>query len=230
MGTDADRTGALAALAGFEQITAARLRVLLAHHEPGEALAVAAGRARPHPAVEPMLTLELRAAWARSAQQRSVGDWARRCACSGIGAVTRGDPCYPEVLLADPQPPAVLFWRGDWSVTRRVGVSASSALATPRPRDATSPPYSGSPSPPTRSRWCPGWPRASMGRPTEGRCEAAQAGSSGSWPTAWTLRIHGRMPTYGRPLPTTACWCRSGHRGLSQRSSGFLSATASSPR
>ncbi len=133
MGTAADRTGALAALAGFEQITAARLRVLLAHHEPGEALAVAAGRARPHPAVEPMLTLELRAAWARSAQQRSVGDCARRCACSGIGAVTRGDACYPEVLLADPQPPAVLFWRGDWSVidARRVGIVGTRNATAP---------------------------------------------------------------------------------------------------
>jgi DNA processing protein len=124
MGAAEDRTGALAALAGFEQITAARLRVFLAHHEPGEALAVAAGRARPHPAVEPMLTPELAAAWARSAQQRSAVDCARRCARSGIGAVTRDDPDYPEVLLADPQPPAVLFWRGDWSVleARRVGI------------------------------------------------------------------------------------------------------------
>jgi DNA processing protein len=124
MGANDDRTGALAALAGFELITAARLRVLLAHHEPGEALAVAAGSARPHPAVEPMLTPELRAAWARSAQQRSVADCACRCASSGIGAVIRGDSDYPEVLLADPQPPAVLFWRGDWSVleARRVGI------------------------------------------------------------------------------------------------------------
>lgn len=124
MVTADDRTGALAALAGFEQITAARLRVLLAHHEPNEALAVAAGQARPHPAVEPMLTPDLRAAWARSAQQRSVVDCARRCARSGITAVIRGEAGYPDVLVADPQPPAVLFWRGDWSVleARRVGI------------------------------------------------------------------------------------------------------------
>jgi DNA processing protein len=114
----------LAALAGFELITAARLGVLLAHHEPAEAIAVAAGRARPHPAVAPMLTAELTSVWSRSAVRRSIGEWAERCARSGIGAVTRGDLDYPDVLLTDPQPPAVLFWRGDWSVleARRVGI------------------------------------------------------------------------------------------------------------
>jgi DNA processing protein len=124
MGTGDQRTGALAALAGFEQITAARLRVLLAHHEPAEAIAVAVGRARPHPTVEPMLTPGLVAAWARSAQQRSVGDWARRCAQCGIGAVLPNDADYPDALRTDPQPPAVLFWRGDWSAleTRSAGI------------------------------------------------------------------------------------------------------------
>ncbi len=56
-------------------MTAGRLRVLLAHHEPEEALAVAAGRAAPHPAVAPMLTGGLAVAWARSASRRPVEEW-----------------------------------------------------------------------------------------------------------------------------------------------------------
>jgi DNA processing protein len=119
-----ERTGTLAALAGFELATSSRLRMLLAHHDPAEAFAVAAGRARPHPAVAPLLTAEVASAWSRSAARRSVAEWAQRCARSGIGAVIHGDPAYPDVLLTDPQPPAMLFWRGDWSAldARRVGI------------------------------------------------------------------------------------------------------------
>jgi DNA processing protein len=119
-----ERTGTLAVLAGLEMVTAARLRALLAHHEPAEALAVAAGRARPHPAVAPMLTAELTAAWSRSAAHRPIDEWAERCARAGVRAVIQGDADYPAVLLSDPQPPAVLFWRGDWSAidARRVGI------------------------------------------------------------------------------------------------------------
>ncbi|MDF2732495.1 MAG: dprA [Desertimonas sp.] len=121
---DQERTGALAVLAGLPLITAPRLLVLLAHHQPAEALAVAAGRARPHPAVAPMLTADVRSAWSRAGAARPVDEWAARCARSAIGAVILGDPDYPDVLLTDPQPPAVLFWRGDWSAldARRVGI------------------------------------------------------------------------------------------------------------
>lgn len=122
---DADRRcGALAALAGMESMTAARLRVLLAHHDPEEAYEVAAGRARPHPAVAPMLDEAVAACWAISARRRQPDEWANRCRAVGVGAATAHDDVYPEVLHTDPQPPAVLFWRGDWSalVGRRVGI------------------------------------------------------------------------------------------------------------
>lgn len=124
MTADDERTGALAVLAGLPLITAQRLRALLAHHQPAEALAVVTGRARPHPAVEPMLTAEVRSTWSRAAVDRPITDWARRCARSGIGVVIFGESDYPDVLLTDPQPPAALFWRGDWSAldARRVGV------------------------------------------------------------------------------------------------------------
>lgn len=119
-----DATGALAALAGFELITASRLRALLAHHHPEEAFAVAAGRAAPHPAVATMLTGELRRAWRASAERRDPAEWAQRCVRLGVGAVTERDADYPDVLRNDPQPPAVLFWRGNWPAldARRVGI------------------------------------------------------------------------------------------------------------
>ncbi len=123
MGADM-RTGALAALAGLDLATAARLRVLLAYHDPIEALAVAGGRCRAHPAVERMLTPELRSAWSASAGRRDAAEWAARCSRVGIGAVTPADTEYPGVLQHDPQPPAVLFFRGCWSAldARRVGI------------------------------------------------------------------------------------------------------------
>jgi len=123
MGSDL-RTGALAALAGFDLVTVARLRVLLAHHDPLEAFAVAAGRCRPHPAVEPMMNGDLRRAWARSAERRDPQQWATRCDLVGVGAVTQSDDEYPTSLRNDPQPPAVLFHRGDWAAldARRVGI------------------------------------------------------------------------------------------------------------
>jgi DNA processing protein len=124
MGHDELRTGTLAALAGLEAITAARLRVLLAHHDPAEALAVAAGRALPHPAVAPMLTGDLAAAWRHSAPRRPVEHCAERCARSGIRAIVTSDSEYPDVLRCDPQPPAILFVRGHVSAldARRAGI------------------------------------------------------------------------------------------------------------
>jgi DNA processing protein len=118
------RVGALAALAGLDLITSGRLRALLARHEPEEAYDVAAGRAVPHPAIEPMLTPDLRAAWASSAARRDPGEWAERCHRIGVTAVAYGDADYPDALVHDPQPPAALFVRGDWSSldARRVGI------------------------------------------------------------------------------------------------------------
>jgi len=108
------RTGVLAALAGLELVTVARLRVLLAHHDAEEAYAVAAGRAVPHPAVAPMLAGDVGRAWAASAGARDPAELAARCARVGIHAVVAADADYPEMLRSDPQPPAVLFFRGSW--------------------------------------------------------------------------------------------------------------------
>ncbi|MGH9272681.1 MAG: DNA-processing protein DprA, partial [Ilumatobacteraceae bacterium] len=116
--------GCLAALAGFELMTTSRLRVLLAHHDPAEAFAVAAGAASAHPTVAAMLRTDVRAAWRSAASRRPPDEWAQRCRRAGISVVTARDQAYPDVLRHDLDPPPVLFVRGDLAVldARRVGV------------------------------------------------------------------------------------------------------------
>ncbi len=116
--------GCLAALAGFDLMTVQRLRVLLSHHEPVEAHAVAIGRAVPHPSVARLLTPTIRAAWRASADRRDPAEWAARCRMHEIRVISIRDDSYPAVLINDPEPPAVLFVRGDLAVldSRRVGV------------------------------------------------------------------------------------------------------------
>lgn len=117
-------TGWLAALAGFDLMTPGRLRALLAHHEPAEAFAVAAGTAAPHPAVRQLLRPPVSDAWRASASRRPPAEWSRACTTLGVTAHAMGDATYPDVLRLDPEPPAVLFVRGDLAVLdgRRVGV------------------------------------------------------------------------------------------------------------
>lgn len=118
------RVGVLAALAGLDLVTVARLRLLLAHHEPEEAWAVVEGRARPARLVGEMLRGRVGAAWRASARRRDPDAWARRCAALGVYAVCGRDDDFPAALRCDPDPPAVLFLRGDLAVLdgRRVGV------------------------------------------------------------------------------------------------------------
>jgi DNA processing protein len=108
----------------MDLVTIGRLRTLLAHHDPEQAFAVASGQAAPDPTVEPMLRGEVGRAWQVSARTRDPAVWALRCRRFGIDAVTAADSRYPDVLRTDPQPPAVLFWRGDWSMlgARTVGI------------------------------------------------------------------------------------------------------------
>ena len=116
--------GHVAALAGFDLMTVARLRMLLVHHDPVEAFAVAAGDARPAPAVAHLLTATIRSAWRASADRRRPGEWADRCATTGIRVVTLRDPEFPPPLRHDPHPPAALFVRGDLTAlhARRAGI------------------------------------------------------------------------------------------------------------
>lgn len=119
--------GALAVLAGLPGINPRRLRLLLDHHEPSDALErLAAGRPL-HPMVELALSSgrdRVRGEIARAASGRSVGDAAERCDRLGLRVLTRGDHDFPAQLRVDPDPPAVLFCRGDLSVLaeRRAGI------------------------------------------------------------------------------------------------------------
>lgn len=117
-------TGYLAALAGLDLVTVARLRLLLAHHRPDEAWAVVVGRARPAPLVAELLRGRVGAAWRASAERRHPGEWAQRCDRLGVRAVCGWDQDFPSPLCHDPEPPAVLFVRGDLAAIghRRVGV------------------------------------------------------------------------------------------------------------
>jgi DNA processing protein len=117
-------TGTLAALAGFDLMTVDRLHALLAHHEPDEAFAVAAGRAAPAPAVAAMMRPPIVAAWRASATRRDPETWAGACRALGIVALTARHDAFPGPLRVDPQPPAVLFVRGDLEAldARRAGV------------------------------------------------------------------------------------------------------------
>ena len=116
--------GCLAALAGFDLMTTSRLRVLLAHHDPAEAFAVAAGAAPAHPTVAAMLWGDVRAAWRASAARRRPAEWATRCRQADVSVISTRDPAYPDVLRHDPDPPPVLFVRGELAAldARRVGV------------------------------------------------------------------------------------------------------------
>ena len=86
---------------------------------------MAAGRARPAPIVERLLTPNVRAAWRASAARRTPDEWERALPPTRRHASARArDPDFPAALRYDPQPPAVLFVRGDLDVLdgRRVGI------------------------------------------------------------------------------------------------------------
>ncbi len=100
--TEGVRTGVLAALAGLDLMTIPRLRALLAQHGPAEALAVAAGRARPGALVADLVGGPVGQAWRASAARRDPIEWARRCRVLGIRAIAEGDDDFP--VPAPPRP------------------------------------------------------------------------------------------------------------------------------
>ena len=131
----------VAALAGLRGMGPVRLRQVLRHHDPVEAVEVLAGRAAPHPTVARLLDGELGQRWRAEIGTLDVDEVGARCEAHGIRVLPYGDPAYPRLLLDDPSPPAALFIRGDLAAlehrrvavvgTRnatRVGLSTASAL------------------------------------------------------------------------------------------------------
>ncbi|UDY36868.1 DNA-processing protein DprA [Dermatobacter hominis] len=108
----------LGALASLDRVGGASLRVLLSLGPPAEVWD-RVRRGRLPSSVLDALPPPTRAAvpgWARAASTcdpvRSWARWRER----GIGVVSIGSPSYPSCLLDDPDPPVLLFHRGDLDV------------------------------------------------------------------------------------------------------------------
>ncbi|BAN03067.1 DNA-processing protein DprA [Ilumatobacter coccineus] len=116
----------VAALAGFTNMTTARLAALLNHRTPEAAFAAAAGHTDPTDALASMFERSpgLRAHWQRSGTERDPEAVGRACERLGVSVVLPDDDAYPRILVDDPQRPAVLFMQGDPAALaqRRVGI------------------------------------------------------------------------------------------------------------
>lgn len=116
--------GASAALASLPMISPTRLRLLLMHHEAADALE----RLRVGAPLDPMCLRGVKsatlAAWREWARTVAPLELEAECDRLGVRALVHGDPEYPAQLAVDPQPPAVVFVRGDLSSlhARRVGI------------------------------------------------------------------------------------------------------------
>lgn len=115
----------VAALAGMPGIGPRRLRVLLHHHDPQAAYGQLTGRVPLSAPIERVVPADVRARLASGGGgAASPADLWHRCQRHGIDIVPFGSERYPEVLLHDRAPPAVLFVRGDLRALdgRRVGL------------------------------------------------------------------------------------------------------------
>lgn len=103
-----------AALAGLHRMTVHRLSVLLRHHPPHEAWAVAAGHCAPRGlAVRVLATEGLAATWRTAAALRSPAAVWQRCLDLGLQVLVQGRAGHPVLFADDPAPPPVLFAKGD---------------------------------------------------------------------------------------------------------------------
>jgi DNA processing protein len=103
----------LAALASLEGVGPATMRWLLSLGAPSEVWQRVLGRSLPLAPSQRRQGTDLRAAWAGQAADIDPAELWRRCERLGIGVVSLGGPGYPPVLRDDPEPPVVLFHRGD---------------------------------------------------------------------------------------------------------------------
>ncbi len=126
VGDDLPQEAFAASLAGFDLMTVHRLAVLLRHHPPAEAFHVAAGDLPPSDGLVAKVLArdDVRATWRRSARRREPASVWERCQELGLRVVVLGRQGYPDLLRHDPQPPPVLFARGDpaWLDGRRVAI------------------------------------------------------------------------------------------------------------
>jgi DNA processing protein len=105
----------LGALAALDRMSNRALRVLLALGPPAEVWE-RVRRGRLPPSVLATLPAGSRGAadsWAAAARAQDPDERWARWRSRGIGVVSIGSPSYPPCLLDDPDPPVVLFHRGD---------------------------------------------------------------------------------------------------------------------
>ena len=116
--------GQLAVLAGLPAMGPRRLRLLLAHLDPAAALAALAEPASLPRGLIAVYPHDLQMRWARELKNSNLDLVAEHCERLEIHAARFGADQYPLQLLADPVPPAVLFWRGNikYLNDRRVGI------------------------------------------------------------------------------------------------------------
>lgn len=116
--------GALAALAGLPSMYPRRLRHLLQHHDPSDAL----DRLKSGRPLDSMFVRAVRGAGEAELRAQaacaSAADAHRVCEINQIRVLAFSDPDFPGQLTVDHDPPAVLFVRGsiDALNARRVGI------------------------------------------------------------------------------------------------------------
>lgn len=124
------------ALSGLAGMGPARLHRLIAGFGPTEAWErVCSGfEVRPAPAGRTTAGLAVRS-WSASARAVDVAGIWTRCRQLGIDVSWPGEARWPAVVAADPQPPGILFWRGDLDALRQPAVAVvGTRQATPEGR------------------------------------------------------------------------------------------------
>ena len=117
-----------AALATLVSVTSGlspkRLAIVLAHHEPAEALDLLRCGSRLHPMCHRGLPAGRLESLQAAAGASSIAEMGDALASADIRVVRQGSADYPPALACDPAAPAVLFVRGDHAAleSRRVGI------------------------------------------------------------------------------------------------------------
>lgn len=110
-GLEAAHAGALACLPGMGPAT---LHRLLEEAPPTEMWSrVRSGAVVRPPAAAPSRRGAAPVSWADAATRMSPAALAAQWRSDGIGVTWAGDPAFPARLRQDPEPPGVLFWRGE---------------------------------------------------------------------------------------------------------------------
>lgn len=113
----------LAALSSLAGMGPARLERLLARWEPAEAWSVLAGGRLSEVARVARVGEKVGQRWVSDARRADPAEIHLRHSRSGVTVRRRGTSAYPERLIGDPEPPAVLFSQGEAALLERPTVT-----------------------------------------------------------------------------------------------------------